>query len=110
MTAKAAKTVLMVLSNCTDSAREQQFKDWYIGIHFPDVLETPGIVGAKLFSLATPPDEGQSKFLALYDLDTDDVDSVQNSLTEVMEKKEEQGRMIEYIEVAALGYYRPISE
>ena len=99
----------MVLSNCADPARDQDFKEWYTDIHFPDVLETPGIVGARLFSLATPPNEGQSKYLAVYDLDTDDVETVQKSVTERMAKKREQGRSIDYIQVATSGYYRPIS-
>ena len=105
MAAKALKAVLVVLSNCTDPAREKDFKDWYVNIHLPDVLETPGIIDAKLFSLATPPKDGQSNFLAIYELDTDDVDSVQKSLDEVMGKKREQGRMIDYIQVGAQGYY-----
>ena len=105
MAAKALKAVLVVLSNCTDPARENEFTDWYVNTHLPDVLETPGIVDAKLFSLATPPTEGQGKFLAIYELDTDDVDSIQKSLNEVMGKKREQGRMIDYIQVASSGYY-----
>ena len=105
----AANAVMVVLSNCTDPAREQEFKDWYVATHFPDVLETPGIVGARLFDLATPPDEGQAKILAIYELDTDDVDSVQNSLGEVMAKKREQGRMIDCIQIASAGYYSPVS-
>ena len=105
MAAKSLKAVLVVLSNCTDPAREGEFKDWYVNTHLPDVLETPGIIDAKLFGLATPPKDGQSNFLAIYELDTDDVDTVQKSLDVVMAKKREQGRMIDYIQVGASGYY-----
>ena len=105
MAATSLKAVLVVLSNCTEPGREKEFKDWYVNIHLPDVLETPGIIDAKLFNLATPPTEGQGKFLAIYELDTDDVDSVQKSLDQVMGKKREQGRMIDYIQVSAQGYY-----
>jgi hypothetical protein len=105
MAAKELKAVLVVLSNCTDPAREAEFKDWYVNIHLPDVLETPGIIDAKLFGLATPPNDAQSNFLAIYELDTDDVAAVQKSLDEVMGPKREQGRMIDYIQVSASGYY-----
>ena len=35
MAKESPKAVLMVLSNCADPARDQDFKEWYTDIHFP---------------------------------------------------------------------------
>ena len=62
MAAKSLKAVLVVLSNCTEAGREKEFKDWYVNTHLPDVLETPGIIEAKLFSLADATDGRAEQF------------------------------------------------
>ena len=110
MTTQAPKAVLMVLTNCTDPAREQEFNDWYTNVHIPDVLLTPGIVRGTRFRLATEPREGQNKYLALYELHTDDAASVQQNLGEVMVTVREQGRMVDCLQVGGMGYYVMVSD
>lgn len=106
----APKGYLVVLSNCTDPAREEEFNDWYTNVHIPDVLETPGIVRGMRFKLAGTPREGQAKYLALYELDTDDVAAVQQGLREVLARKRAEGRMIDYLQSVASGYYLLVSD
>ena len=110
MATQAPKGFLLVLTNCTDPAREQEFNDWYTNVHIPDVMGTPGIVRGLRFGLTGEPREGQAKFLALYELDTDDVASVQKALGEAMAGKREEGRMIDCIQGVANGYYSLISD
>jgi hypothetical protein len=59
--------------------RDEDYNQWYEGQHFPDVLKVPGFVSAQRFGLA---DEQRSedarawKYLALYDIETDDIGGV----------------------------------
>ena len=109
MTAETPKAVFIVLTNCTDPAREDEFNEWYNNVHLPDVLLTRGIVRATRLGRADETPEGQARYAALYELDTDDVASVQQALTEVMDRVREQGRMIDCLEATATGYYTPIT-
>ncbi len=66
--------LLTVESNCCDPSREKEFNDWYNKIHLPDILETPGFVRAVRYE-NTNPAEGQGKFIAMYEIETDDLAS-----------------------------------
>ena len=103
------KAVMIVLTNCSDAAREDEFNEWYNDVHLPDVLLTPGIVRATRLGRTGETPEGQGRYLALYELDTDDVTSVQEALAGVMERVRGEGRIIDCIEVMASGYYTPIT-
>lgn len=94
----AARVVLVVLSNCTDPAREKEFNDWYNKIHLPDVLETPGIVSATRYE-NNHWRPGEARHLALYEFDTADTRRVMRNLREHFQQKSSQGRMIDCIEV-----------
>lgn len=70
------KYTYIVLTNAKDG-REAEYNDWYDNQHLADVLAIPGMVGAKRFYAA--PEmvaSGLAKwnFLAIYDIDTDDLD------------------------------------
>ena len=94
----AARVVLVVLSNCTDPAREKEFNDWYNEIHLPDVLETPGIISAIRYE-NNHRRPGEPRYLALYEFNTADTRQVVRDLREHFQKKASQGRMIDCIEV-----------
>lgn len=59
--------------------QDEAFDRWYEGQHFPDVLRVPGFVAAQRFMLS---DEQRSedarawKYMALYDIETDDIAAV----------------------------------
>ncbi|MFC1924556.1 hypothetical protein ACFLXA_04260 [Chloroflexota bacterium] len=42
---KTAKVIWLVGTKCAPR-KEKEFNDWYNKIHVPNVLKTPGIVGA----------------------------------------------------------------
>lgn len=70
-----SKHVFVVLTNAVDG-RDDEFNDWYTKQHIPDVLRVPGIVAAQRFALSDaqrmePP--YPHKYLALYDIDSDDL-------------------------------------
>ena len=72
-TSKAGKWVNLVEHNC-DPAREDEYHDWYNNTHIPDVLKTPGFVSAVRYRINEFRD-GRGKFLAIYEIETDDIEN-----------------------------------
>lgn len=103
-----AKWILMVETNSTDMAREAEFNEWYDKIHLPDVLENPGFIRATRYE-NTEPSEGKGKFLAIYEIEADDISSAMKSLGDTMAKKRAEGRFSELLALVSRGVYRQIS-
>jgi len=55
-----------------DPAREAEYHDWYNNMHIPDILKTPGFVRATRYEIKAPRD-GRGRFLAVYEIETDDI-------------------------------------
>ena len=71
-----AKYTFVVLSNPTTPPQEAEYNEWYNKTHIPDVLNVPGFVAAQRFKLAeTQFADGKPahRYLALYELETDDL-------------------------------------
>ena len=68
-------------------------------------LETEGYVGATRYELAQP-EEGKAKYLALYEIETDDFDDFVVRHTANSKRKREQGRSTELLSVISKAYYR----
>jgi hypothetical protein len=70
-----SRYVFVVLTNAS-GGRDDEFNEWYNKQHIPDVLKIPGFVAAQRFGLAGAQMEGATspwRYLALYELDTDDL-------------------------------------
>ncbi len=65
--------VRLVLSNCTDPAREQEFNRWYEHTHIPDILKA-GVATAGLRYENADLQPGEAKYLAIYEIARDDLD------------------------------------
>jgi hypothetical protein len=59
--------------------RDREYNEWYDGIHLKEVCSFPGFTGARRFRLIDG--EGKNKYLALYELDTDDPQGALAALT-----------------------------
>ena len=78
-----AKYVFVVMSNPTTPGQEAEYNEWYNKIHIPDVLNVPGFVAAQRFKLAdTQFADGKPahRYLALYEIETDDLKGSFNEL------------------------------
>lgn len=64
--------VMVVSSNCTDPAREDEFNDWYSNIHLPDILST-GAFHTDYRYEDIDPSEQVGKYWAIYETDIDPV-------------------------------------
>ncbi len=102
-----AKWLFVVETNCADAAREAEFNEWYNKTHLPDVLETPGFIRATRYE-NTEPSEGEAKFLATYEIETDDIDKFMKTHTDNMARKRAEGRFSELLVVVSRGFYRQI--
>jgi EthD domain len=74
-----ANMILAVLTNPVSADRDDEFNEWYTNTHLNDVLKVPGYVAATRFKLVDKPvlagaEQPKHRYLAIYELDTDDVD------------------------------------
>jgi len=86
------KWIMLVYTNCTDPSREREFNDWYDNTHVPDVLEIPGFLNATRY-VNNNPSEGTGRFLAIYEIETEDIGKTVAALQENRRRWTEQGRM-----------------
>ncbi len=100
--------LLVAESNCSDPSRVKEFNQWYDGIHVPDMLETEGFISATRYETDSPT-EGRGKFLALYEIETDDIEQTTTAMVENMVRKAEQGRLNELYEAVSVVFYRRIT-
>lgn len=73
------KTYKMVVLINAQDGREDEMNEWFTGTHMPDALKIPGYRSGQRFRLTEPQREGASrqwKYLAIYDIETDDLDGV----------------------------------
>jgi hypothetical protein len=61
--------------------REQEYDDWYQNVHLQDLVGVPGFKSAQRFRLKRiyqkpPSADAPSVHLAIYDIETDDLDGV----------------------------------
>ncbi len=102
------KWLLIAETNCSDPAREDEYNHWYNTIHIPDVLETPGIFRATRYESNEPP-EGHGKYLAIYDVETEDIEQLSKTFGEIMTSKWVQGRMSELVAPIHAAFYEQMA-
>ncbi len=100
-----AKWLLVVETNCADAARENEFNEWYNETHIPDVLETPGFIRATRYE-NTRPAEGEARYLATYEIETDDIDKFLKANAANLSQKRAAGRFSELLVVVSRGLYK----
>jgi hypothetical protein len=63
--------------------REREYNDWYQNVHLRDVVAIPGYQSAQRYRLLRPIMPGAEKlpYLAIYEIDTDDVDGAVRELS-----------------------------
>jgi hypothetical protein len=83
-----AEWLNLVEQNC-DPRREAEYHDWYNNMHIPDILATPGFVSARRYEIKEFRD-GRGKYLAVYQVDTADIDA---TMTLRLEKRAEEVKL-----------------
>ncbi len=76
---------MVVLSNPMPG-REQECEQWYQNEHLKDMVSLPGFQSAQRFQLAHPmPQTEPYQYLAIYTIETDDIDQVLKGLVTAAE-------------------------
>jgi len=72
---------MVVLTNPV-AGREAEFNAWYTEKHLYDVIKVPGFISAQRFKGLREPGSKEAKFgyLAVYELETDDLDAALKDL------------------------------
>lgn len=77
-----ARYKLLVMTKPVEG-RDREYNDWYQNVHLPDLVAIPGVKAAQRFRLALPIIAGAERlpFVAIYDIETDDIGAVMKELT-----------------------------
>ena len=98
---------LLVAQHSAKPGQDAEFDAWYEHQHVPDVLACPGFNSVQRFRL-DPGSKGDFDYLALYELETDDLEAAKRELraragTAVMPISDAIGR-------GSSLYYTPLGE
>lgn len=75
------KYKMMVMTSAVDG-REQEFNDWYQNLHLQQLVAMDGVTSAQRYKATKIlTDSITQPYLAVYDLETDDVDQVLATMT-----------------------------
>lgn len=84
-----ARYKMVVLSRPTEG-REEEYNAWYQDVHLGELVALEGFVSARRYRRARNLAEGDTyPYLAVYEIETDDIDAVVENLTATAE----QGRL-----------------
>ncbi len=122
-----AKWIYIVGTKCADPSREKDFNEWYDTMHLPDLVKrVPGLMKATRFEMFKVVPHGRTgpgmpkfassqvnyeipKYLAIYEIDTDDIDQTLASISTESRKVGEMGRMSGLPVVVCRYLYRQAS-
>ena len=92
--------ILLVLSNCKNAAREQEFNQWYEDVHIPDILDAGGFHTAYRYE-SLDPAATKAKYLAIYETDNIDPAKAREKHAEANTHWRERGRMSDLLDVTS---------
>ena len=96
------KWLLIIDTRCKDEARDSEFNHWYDTIHIPDVLnDSPGFKSVGRY-VAKDPLRGKGKYLAVWEIETDDIKKTMDTSMKQMEAKRAAGRWTELLEMVSV--------
>lgn len=106
----------VVETRSTDPANEEGFNRWYDDIDIPDVLEVPGFRRARRAQAEAvdghpelTPDPAKGNYVAIYDIDTGDIDKTIVDLYVAARRMSARGRDTDLLKVTEANYYRHVA-
>ena len=103
------RAVYMILTNCADSAREEEFNRWYSHVHVPDLRPARGMVSATRYRVAGP-GHGPSAYLARYEFETPDLQMSLGDVRRLAGTARENGRSIDCLDAVAFWLFLEVDE
>ncbi len=102
---------LLVLANAK-AGQDDEFNDWYTNRHLDDVLNVDGFVAAQRFQIVDDahPTAPPHRYMALYEVEADDLALAQKSLAAAAESGEMFVSPSLDSDAVAAWYFEPITE
>lgn len=94
------KWLLLVETNCKDETRDSEFNTWYDTVHIPDVLSSPGHKSAARYVIKDRV-KGRGKYLAVYEIETDDIKRTMELSAKNIESIRAAGRWTDLLELVS---------
>jgi hypothetical protein len=104
--------ILMVRSNCAttvegfDFAPDDRFNDWYDNVHVPDVLKIPGFISGRRFVSPDISTLDTGRYLALYEIETDDIRKTLKLLEDLMRDLQKHGRLSRLLQAVSMTAFK----
>ena len=79
------KAMMLVWSNPSDPARDDEFNKWYNSTHAPDMLKLAPFKSVKRYRMSgtqLAPVETPGQYVAIYEIETDDLGAIPQVLGE----------------------------
>jgi len=95
------KWLVLVETNCKDEKRDSEYNNWYDRVHIPDALSCPGHKRATRYIIKNPAGD-QGKYLAIYEVETDDIKKTMEASMKQMEAKRAAGRWTDLVETVSV--------
>lgn len=103
-----AMWITVAATICTNAARESEFNEWFDKIHLPDCLELDCMVRITQYE-NTESSGGKAKFLAIYEIETDDIVEFKKAVDNMLPEKRAEGKISELVEIESSIIYRQSS-
>ena len=109
------KWILVVKSNCADYLpghefnEDGKFNEWYDNFHLPDVMSTPGFVSARRFASPDFSTMDTGRYLAIYEVETDDINKTMGELDANLKRIVKNGRYSDLLKVISVTFYKQIT-
>ena len=87
--------LFFAFSDCKYPDREDEYNEWYNTKHVPDMLEIPGMLRATRWISGDGRNGNQRTYLALYELETDDIEKFDDMVRDATMSTIERGRFSE---------------
>lgn len=100
--------LMLVATKNLNPADEAAFNHWYDDIDIPDVLKVPGYLRARRGVRDTDAESG--RYVALYDIDTSNIDRTIVDMMLAAKKMDMAGRSIDALKVTERVYFRPLGD
>ena len=98
---RPTRGILLVLTNCEETAREEEFNRWYEDVHIPDILDTGAFHAAYRYE-SPEPEDAHARYLAIYETDNPDPAKAREEITKFIPDWQKRGRMFDGMDLVAL--------
>jgi hypothetical protein len=93
--------LLLVEVNCKDAKRLTEFDEWYDTVHIPDIITgSPGFRSATRYVIKHPA-AGRGTYLAIYEIETADIEKTMEAHKKNLEEKYGKGRSSDLLEIVS---------